>query len=57
MALLQSSQPFPLAVSGLGQALKQVLEQACESGTGRVLANPSPLIAADARMLAIRRLS
>lgn len=47
--------PFlSLPLFGLDQEQKQVWERACESGTGGVLANPSPLIAADASMLALR---
>lgn len=42
-----------LPLFALDQEQKQVWERACESGTGGVLANPSPLIAADASMLAL----
>lgn len=61
MALRQSNCALSLSPSlsafGLDQEQKQVWERACESGTGGVLANPSPLIAVDASMLALRCLS
>lgn len=46
-----------LSLFALDQEQKQVWERACESGTGGVLANPSPLIAVNASMLAICCLS
>ena len=50
------SLPLSASVFGLDREQKQVWERACESGTGGVLANPSPLIAADASMLALSAL-